>query len=161
MQSAQRPGGPRHLPRGRRPQPRGRCDGGEEAHLGKEALDYRLVGFESRFPLLLAACDLVVGRAGASTVAELSAIGVPSVLVPLPGAPSDHQTRNARAMCSVGAAVLLPDASCTGETLGEAIASLLEDPMRLTSMEEAARSLGHHDAAAKIAALAESVARTR
>ncbi len=132
-----------------------------EAHLGEEALDYRLVGFESRFPLLLAACDLVVGRAGASTVAELSAIGVPSILVPLPGAPSDHQTRNARTMSSVGAAVLLADASCTGGRLGEAIASLLGDPMRLESMGEAARSLGHRDAAAKIAAIAESVARAR
>ena len=58
-------------------------------------------------PLAYAAADLVVARAGASTVAELAAIGVPSILVPWPGAAEDHQTDNARSLADVGAAVLL------------------------------------------------------
>jgi UDP-N-acetylglucosamine:LPS N-acetylglucosamine transferase len=122
-------------------------------------LDYRLVGYEHRMPLLLAACDLAIARAGASTVAELCAVGVPSVLVPLPGSPSDHQTKNARSLADAGAAVTIADAECTGESLAEVVAPLLaEGPVR-TAMGEAAATLGHRDAAEQIAILAESVAR--
>jgi UDP-N-acetylglucosamine--N-acetylmuramyl-(pentapeptide) pyrophosphoryl-undecaprenol N-acetylglucosamine transferase len=121
------------------------------------ALDYRLVGYERQMPALLAACDLAVCRAGASTVAELSAIGTPSVLVPLPGAPHDHQTRNAEALTKLGAAVLLADRDCTAEGLSELVGSLLADPERLAAMGSAATIAGHRDAAAKVAALVESV----
>ena len=68
-------------------------------------------------PELYAAATIAVCRAGATTVAELAAAGVPSVLVPLPGAPGDHQTRNAEALVAAGAAVLVPDAECTGARL--------------------------------------------
>lgn len=122
-------------------------------------LDYRLSGFERRMPLLLAACDLIVARAGASTVAELAAIGLPSVLVPLPRSPSDHQTKNARALSEAGAAVCLGDAECTGERLAEIVEPLLSEPLLRSSMAEAASRLGHRDAAEQIALLAESVAR--
>ncbi|MGD0082292.1 MAG: undecaprenyldiphospho-muramoylpentapeptide beta-N-acetylglucosaminyltransferase [Acidimicrobiales bacterium] len=126
---------------------------------GESALAYQLVGFEQRMPLLLAACDLVIGRAGASTVAELAAIGVSSVLVPLPGSPSDHQTKNAQALARVGASVMVPDAECTGRRLAEVVEPLLSDPARRAEMSEAAAALGHRDAADQIAVLAESVAR--
>ncbi|MGC9960778.1 MAG: undecaprenyldiphospho-muramoylpentapeptide beta-N-acetylglucosaminyltransferase [Acidimicrobiales bacterium] len=122
-------------------------------------LDYRLAGFERRMPLLLAACDLVVGRAGASTVAELAALGVPSVLVPLPGSPSDHQTKNARALADAGASVMVADSECSGARLGEVIEPLLAEPAMRASMSEAASRLGHRDAADQIALLAESVVR--
>ena len=69
--------------------------------------------YEERMPAVYAAADLVVCRAGAMTVAELAAAGVPAVLVPLPGAPGDHQTANAGVLERVGAAVLLPDPECT------------------------------------------------
>jgi UDP-N-acetylglucosamine--N-acetylmuramyl-(pentapeptide) pyrophosphoryl-undecaprenol N-acetylglucosamine transferase len=122
-------------------------------------LDYRLVGYEHRMPLLLGACDLAIARAGASTVAEFSAVGVPSVLVPLPGSPADHQTMNARALADAGAAVMILDAECTGERLAEVVGPLLAaDPVRV-AMGEAARKLGHRDAADQIAVLVESVAR--
>jgi len=120
-------------------------------------LDYRLVGYEQQMPALLAACDLAVCRAGASTVAELAAIGTPSVLVPLPGAPHDHQTRNAEALSELGAAVLLGDEDCTPERLCELVESLLADPERLASMGSAAAAAGHRDAADMVAALVESV----
>jgi UDP-N-acetylglucosamine--N-acetylmuramyl-(pentapeptide) pyrophosphoryl-undecaprenol N-acetylglucosamine transferase len=118
-------------------------------------LDYRRVEFEARLPLLLAAADVVVGRAGASTVAELVVIGAASILVPLPGAPSDHQTRNAEALASAGAAVMLPDADCTPERLGELLDELLADPERRASMRRAAAGLGRRDATERIAELIE------
>jgi UDP-N-acetylglucosamine--N-acetylmuramyl-(pentapeptide) pyrophosphoryl-undecaprenol N-acetylglucosamine transferase len=125
---------------------------------GDGALHYRLAGYERRMPELLASCDLVVARAGSSTVAELAALGLPSVLVPLPGAPADHQTRNAATLVDAGAAVLIPDAECTGARLGEVVGPILADPERMSSMGEAASRLGHRDAADRIAVLAESVA---
>jgi undecaprenyldiphospho-muramoylpentapeptide beta-N-acetylglucosaminyltransferase len=125
------------------------------------ALDYRLVGYESAMATLLVACDLVVSRAGASTVAELAAIGTPSVLVPLPGAPNDHQTRNAEALSRRGAAVLLRDGECTPEHLAERVESLRAEPGRLEAMGAAAAVAGHKDAAARIAALVESVSEGR
>ena len=72
-------------------------------------LVYEQVPFEDRMDLLLAAADVAVQRAGASTVFELTAVGLPSILVPLPGAPGDHQPINARRMVEAGAAVLVPD----------------------------------------------------
>jgi len=122
-------------------------------------LDYRLVGFERRMPVLLAACELAVCRAGASTVAELMAIGTPSVLVPLPGAPGDHQTRNAEALNRVGAAAVLPDGDCTAERLEELITGLVSGSGRLGFMAGAAAVAGHRDAADRVAALVESVAK--
>lgn len=125
------------------------------AQLELTGLDYRPVEFEMRLPLLLAACDLAVGRAGASTIAELSVIGVPSVLVPLPNAPADHQTENARRLEEAGAAVLLPDGECTPERLSVILDGLLADPARLETMRAAAASLGRRDAAERIASLVE------
>jgi UDP-N-acetylglucosamine--N-acetylmuramyl-(pentapeptide) pyrophosphoryl-undecaprenol N-acetylglucosamine transferase len=112
-------------------------------------------------PALLAACDFAVCRAGASTVAELAAIGTPSALVPLPGAPNDHQTRNAEALSWAGAAILISDDDCSAERLEEVVAALLDDPERLESMSSAAAAAGHRDAAEQVAALVESVSKER
>ncbi|MGD0439978.1 MAG: UDP-N-acetylglucosamine--N-acetylmuramyl-(pentapeptide) pyrophosphoryl-undecaprenol N-acetylglucosamine transferase [Acidimicrobiales bacterium] len=122
-------------------------------------LDYRLVGYERQMPALLAACDFAVCRAGALTVAELAAIGTPSALVPLPGAPNDHQTRNAEALSGLGAAILIPDADCSAERLEEVVASLIEEPGRLESMSAAAAAAGHRDASEAVAVLVESVSK--
>ena len=86
------------------------------------------VPYEERMPAVYAAADVVVCRAGAMTVAELAAAGVPAVLVPLPGAPGDHQTANARVLERVGAAVLLPDPECTPAGLTTLVEGLLADP---------------------------------
>lgn len=123
-----------------------------------DGLDYRLVGYESRLPQLLAACDLAVCRAGASTVAELAAIGTPAILVPLPGAPGDHQTRNARALSQVGAAELVVDGECSAPQLEALLASLLGDRDRLEAIAQAAARAGRRDAAQRVAVLAESSA---
>jgi UDP-N-acetylglucosamine:LPS N-acetylglucosamine transferase len=122
-------------------------------------LRYRVVPFEDRMPDFYNAADVCVVRAGAMTVAELLVAGVPAILVPLPGAPRDHQTRNAEALVGLGAAVLVPDGDCDGRRLAHELNALLADPERLRAMREAARENGHPDAAARVAELVDAHAR--
>jgi UDP-N-acetylglucosamine--N-acetylmuramyl-(pentapeptide) pyrophosphoryl-undecaprenol N-acetylglucosamine transferase len=124
-----------------------------------EGLHYQVVPFEERMPEVYLAVDVCVCRAGAMTVAELLVVGVPAILVPLPGAPRDHQTRNAQALVAGGAAIMIPDAECTAERLELELGALLSDPGRLTAMSAAARALGHPDAAASVAELVDAHAR--
>lgn len=93
--------------------------------------------------------DLAVCRAGATTVAELAAVGVPSVLVPYPHAVDDHQTRNARWLSDAGAAVLVPQSELSAERLAELIAGF--DRVRLLEMAVRARSLGRPGATEAVA----------
>lgn len=120
-----------------------------------DRLEYRLVRYEDDMPALYSKATLAVCRAGATTVAELAAAGVPAVLVPLPGAPGDHQTHNAMALVDGGAGVLLRDAVCEGDELGAAVEGLLADPTRLAAMGEGARALARPDAADRLADLVE------
>ena len=126
---------------------------------GSVGLDLVRVAYEQRMAAVYAAADVVVCRAGAMTVAELAAAGVPSVLVPLPGAPGDHQTANARVLERVGAAVLLPDRDCTAAALVGIVDGLLADPERLDAMGRAASSVGRPDAADAGARVVEANAR--
>jgi UDP-N-acetylglucosamine--N-acetylmuramyl-(pentapeptide) pyrophosphoryl-undecaprenol N-acetylglucosamine transferase len=95
--------------------------------------------------------DLCVARAGMMTLAELCAWGIPSVLIPLPSAASDHQTHNARAMAAAGAAVVLPQAGLDAAALAAALHDVLATDSRLASMAAAARARGNPGAAAFIA----------
>jgi len=122
-------------------------------------LRYELVPYEEHMEVLYARAALAVCRAGAGTIAELTAAGVPAVLVPLPGAPSDHQTRNAQTLERAGAAVMLADADCDPKRLDAVVSELLAAPERLVAMGTAARALGRPDAAARLADLAEEHAR--
>ncbi len=126
---------------------------------GEDGLRYRVVPFEDRMPDFYNAANVCVVRAGAMTVAELLVSGVPAILVPLPGAPRDHQTRNAEALVGMGAAVLIPDHECTGRRLAQELDALLADPGRLHAMCQAARENGHPDAAARVAELVDAHAR--
>lgn len=117
---------------------------------------YRQVRYEDRMEVVYAAADLALCRAGASTVAELAAVGLPAVLVPLPGAPNDHQTANAAALVAAGGARMVVDADATAERLRAEI-DRLADPETLAAMAAAARSVAHRDAAALVAALVERV----
>lgn len=117
------------------------------------------VPYEERMDAVYAAADVVVCRAGAMTVAELAVAGVPSVLVPLPGAPGDHQTANAAVLKRVGASVLVPDDDLDAERLGEVLDGLFAEPGRLEVMGRAAASIGRGDAAAAGARVIESNAR--
>ena len=107
-------------------------------------------------PLVMAAADLVLCRAGASTLSELTAIGKPAILVPSPNVTNDHQTKNARILEEAGAALLLSESACGGRTLYEKTAELLGDPERRRTMGRAMSGLGTADAAERIyAALTE------
>jgi undecaprenyldiphospho-muramoylpentapeptide beta-N-acetylglucosaminyltransferase len=126
---------------------------------GLPALRYDAVRYEHDMPTIYAAADVIVCRAGASTVAELAVAGVPSVLVPLPGAPGDHQTANAQAMVDAGGARLLPDREASAARVGAALDELVRDAALRASMAAAARTLARPDAASRVAALLEQYAR--
>lgn len=99
-----------------------------------------------------AVADLVVGRAGMITIAELSAWGLPSILIPLPTAAQDHQTPNARAMQTAGAAVWLPQAGLSPSRLGAEIERIAADPVFRKKLSKCALSRGKPDAARVISA---------
>jgi len=105
--------------------------------------------------------DLVVARAGAMSCAELTAVGLPAILVPYPFAADDHQRHNAEALVAAGAAEMILDRELEGPRLAAALHGLLGDPARRARMAAAARALGRPDAAARVAdeclALAERV----
>ena len=104
-------------------------------------------------PQALAAADLAVFRAGALGIAELTARGVPAVLVPYPYAAANHQEQNARAMARAGAAQMILDKDLTAERLLSVLAELLHKESRLKRMGENSRALGRPQAAEEIAAL--------
>ncbi|SDX79036.1 UDP-N-acetylglucosamine-N-acetylmuramylpentapeptide N-acetylglucosamine transferase [Albimonas donghaensis] len=110
-------------------------------------------------PARIAAAQLVVARAGASSVAELTAIGRPSILVPYPSAMDDHQTANAAPLAAAGGAIAAPEAGLTATSLSGHIAAVLADPDRAATMAQAAAGLGRPDAAERLADLTERVAR--
>ncbi len=123
-----------------------------------EGLHYRVVAYEDRMDQLLAAADVAVCRAGGSTIAELSVVGVPAVLVPLPIATRDHQRWNAQGLVAAGGARMVLDSDLTVDRLAQELGELLAEPGRLEQMAAAARTLGHRDAAEQIARLVEDVA---
>jgi UDP-N-acetylglucosamine--N-acetylmuramyl-(pentapeptide) pyrophosphoryl-undecaprenol N-acetylglucosamine transferase len=125
---------------------------------GGDGILYHVIGYEDRMPQAYAAADLVLARAGASTVAELAAVGVPSILVPWPGAAEDHQTDNALALSERGAAILLPEPRLSAERLASELASLRDAPDRLEAMAAAARAAGEIHRSGRLAELIDEVA---
>lgn len=117
------------------------------------ALSYQQVAYEDRMPQWYLASDLVVCRAGATTVADLAVTGTPAILIPLPSAAEDHQTANARVVVGDGAALLLPDAEVTAERLDGEIRSLLDDDVRRENMAVAQLRRAQTDAGDAIADL--------
>jgi len=109
--------------------------------------------FIQDMPRAFAEADLVVCRAGASTVAEISASGKPAIFVPFPYAADDHQAGNAEAMAKAGAAVVVRDGDMTGEKLATLIAEFAQRPDELSAMGRAARKLARPDAARRAAGI--------
>ena len=118
-----------------------------------------VVPFLFDMPKALRAADLVVSRAGAMTLAELTVCGKPAVLIPLPQAIHQHQAHNAQALADGGGAVVLPQPELTGERLAGEVTALLRDPGRLQVMGERSRRLGRPAAAETI--VRECLALTR
>jgi len=98
----------------------------------------------------MSAADLVICRAGATTLAELAALGRPALLVPLPSATDDHQRKNARVLAAGGAADVLDQNALSGATLVDAVEKLLADRPRLQAMSAAMRGFARPDAAKRI-----------
>jgi UDP-N-acetylglucosamine--N-acetylmuramyl-(pentapeptide) pyrophosphoryl-undecaprenol N-acetylglucosamine transferase len=97
-----------------------------------------------------AASDLIICRAGATSLAEITVAGKASVLIPFPYAADDHQTENARAMVEAGAATMIRESELSAEALYSLVESLLEDDKKLRGMEQKSKALGRPDAAARI-----------
>jgi UDP-N-acetylglucosamine--N-acetylmuramyl-(pentapeptide) pyrophosphoryl-undecaprenol N-acetylglucosamine transferase len=113
--------------------------------------------FLDDMPARLAAADVVVCRAGATTLAELAAAGRPAILVPFPHAADDHQRLNAEAVRDADAAIVIGDADLDGPRLAAEVAALAFDRPRRQRMAAAARSLARPDAAARIADVADAL----
>jgi UDP-N-acetylglucosamine--N-acetylmuramyl-(pentapeptide) pyrophosphoryl-undecaprenol N-acetylglucosamine transferase len=122
-----------------------------DAYLTYESATVRVRPYLSPIADAYAAADLAVTRAGAMTIAELCAWGIPAVLIPLPTAAQDHQTHNARAMAKAGAAIHMPQAELTPESLDATVRELHSRPAVMMSMAQAAILRGHPNAAADIA----------
>ncbi len=121
---------------------------------------YRAAGIEATvqayftdLPTQIAKAHVVVARSGASTVAELAVAGRPAILVPLPIATDDHQTDNAQGMAAAGGAIVIPQPQFTAERVAEALTGWLADPKALGSAAAGARSVGHPQAASRLADL--------
>lgn len=108
-------------------------------------------------PQLMAAADLVICRAGAATISEICASGTPCIMVPSPNVTGNHQEKNARVLEKHGAAVVLREQDCDGDSLYETAKTLLEDPERLRSMRAAAHRLAVLDAAERILAVLQEL----
>jgi len=128
------------------------------------AAAYRAAGIEPELgaffadmPARIAAAQLVIARAGASTVAELAAIGRPAILIPYPHAAEDHQTANAMALARPGGAILVPEAGLTTDALARHIRAVLEDPDQAARMAAAAREVGRPQATRDLADLVEEL----
>ncbi|MBK8481234.1 MAG: undecaprenyldiphospho-muramoylpentapeptide beta-N-acetylglucosaminyltransferase [Proteobacteria bacterium] len=105
--------------------------------------------------------DLVLSRAGATTIAELRVAGLPAVLVPYPHAADDHQTANGSELAQTGAALLLPQGALNPDDLAALLAALLNDPPRLASMSQAMRAAARPEAAAAVVRLIRALAAER
>lgn len=118
-------------------------------------LRYTPVEYEHDMATVYAAADLVVCRAGATSCAELAVTRTPAVLVPLPGAPGDHQTANARALEKAGGAELLADSIFDAQLMADTVSRLVAKPEILESMRDGASRVARPDAARAVADLVE------
>jgi UDP-N-acetylglucosamine--N-acetylmuramyl-(pentapeptide) pyrophosphoryl-undecaprenol N-acetylglucosamine transferase len=114
--------------------------------------------FFSDLPERMAACHLVIARSGASTIAELTVLGRPAIMVPLPGSIDGDQKNNALVMDAAGGGWIMEQATISPPSLANRLASLFSDPATLTAAAAAAKSLGQPNAVEKLADLVEASA---
>jgi UDP-N-acetylglucosamine--N-acetylmuramyl-(pentapeptide) pyrophosphoryl-undecaprenol N-acetylglucosamine transferase len=124
------------------------------AAYGQSGLEAEVGAFFDDMARRIAEADLIVCRAGATTLAEITAAGKPAILVPLPTATDDHQRKNAEVLAAAGAAQVLIQSEMTARTLAQRIIALADDGSARARMAAAARALAHPDAARVIVARA-------
>jgi len=129
--------------------------------LRAQGLEAEAVAFIDDMPRAYGGADLLICRAGATTIAELTVCKKPALLVPFPFAADDHQTINAHSLVDAGAALLLPEKELTGEKLAEQIRALEADRSRLGRMSRASGNLGRPEAAREIADVCVSLCSKR
>ncbi|MBE2278551.1 MAG: UDP-N-acetylglucosamine--N-acetylmuramyl-(pentapeptide) pyrophosphoryl-undecaprenol N-acetylglucosamine transferase, partial [Rhodobacteraceae bacterium] len=120
-----------------------------------------IAAFFADIPRRLSEAQLVISRSGASSVADISVIGRPAILIPYAAATGDHQTANARGLAEAGAAVVIPEKRLDPATLAEHIGAILGQPAAAERMAANALTLGRPDAAERLAALVEALAGER
>jgi UDP-N-acetylglucosamine--N-acetylmuramyl-(pentapeptide) pyrophosphoryl-undecaprenol N-acetylglucosamine transferase len=113
--------------------------------------------FFGDIPRRLSEAQLVISRSGASSVADISVIGRPSILIPYAAATGDHQAANARGLVDAGAAVMIRENALDAESLSRHIAAILEDPEKAEAMARAALGVAKPDATARLVALVETL----
>ena len=133
----------------------------KEAGLSELPAHIKVLPYLYNMPQAQALADLAVFRAGATGLSELTARGIPSILVPYPYAAENHQEFNARALEKAGAAKVILNKDLTDETLGAAMEELLADEEKLKSMAEASRKLGRPQAAEEIAEMVLALAKRK
>ncbi len=116
-----------------------------------------MIDFIQDMPAYFDRADLILSRAGASTVAEIAAAGRPSVLIPLPHAADDHQRRNAQALVEKEAALSLEQSETTGQELASLLVELAKDRPRLHQMAQASRRFAHRDSRHRIIEFMENL----
>ena len=125
----------------------------------EQAKRWHVCGYENKMGMVLSACDMVVARSGATSLAEISALGIPALLVPFPFATADHQTTNAREYVNAGAAYMVADSQVESDEFKRLLTDLIESEQTRQSMKEAAAAFGTRDAAAKLADVVLAAAR--
>ncbi len=118
----------------------------------------KIYPYLNQMPEALAAADLVVARSGATTLAELTAIGLPAILIPSPNVVNNHQYYNARVLTDVGAAVLIEEKDFNWKRLEHEINQLLKNPVQRISMQKKSKALGVTDAAERLYHVLQGVA---
>lgn len=108
---------------------------------------------------VMANVDLLIGRAGATSIAELTALGLPAILIPSPYVTNDHQTKNAQSLVNAGAVKMIPDADLTGESLIDAVDEIMNDSEKREAMAKASRQEGIPDAAERLWSLVNEIVR--
>lgn len=127
-------------------------------YYAENAIDADVQPFFEDVPRRMSEAQLVISRSGASSVADISVIGRPSILIPFAAATGDHQTANARGLVEAGAAIMVPESRLSPEALAEQIQSILEQPDAALQMSRAAHSVGKPEAAQALAQMVETLA---
>lgn len=117
---------------------------------GKVAPHISVQPYIDNMPEVLTCMDAVVARSGATTLAELTALGIPSILIPSPNVTNDHQTKNAMSLVNANAALMIRDDELNGETLVDAIDNIMQDDNKRIEMAEASKRQGMPDAAKRL-----------
>lgn len=139
-------------------QARGEDEARVRAFYQEQGITADVQPFFTDVPRRMSEAQLVISRSGASSVADISVIGRPSILIPFAAATGDHQTANARGLVDAGAAILIPESKLTVEAAGAQIAAVLDDPDAALQMALAALRVAKPDATENLVALVETLA---